>query len=115
LKRVFEQTPYLYYFQLVADLGSKKCEENKGIDHLLYYSHTDRDMHESESFYQCLYCEMMKGNSKRNQLLGDFVKTTYNPISKIREANTLLNAFISKNPNKEEIEHFVELIVELAL
>lgn len=114
LDQFFKKTPFYYYYELVLDFHSKKCETINS-NHLFYYVANDSDTHESSSIYRCAYCSLQREKSKRVSLEGDIANTTYKPGTKLKKANEILKRLNSQNLSNEEIMRFVDLIVNLAL
>jgi hypothetical protein len=105
------ETPFNYHFLLIYNLWSKKCKKNK---HLYYYLSSDRDGHESESYYACIYCRKEGTKSRRSSLDGEIARTTHKPGEKLETGKRILAKLITTNPTDKEIKEFANTIIDLA-
>lgn len=113
IKKTMKETPFFYHYSLIEKLWNKECEKTK--KHLYYYLYSDRDMHESDAHYKCIYCRKREERSRRASLDGEIARTTYQAGEKLEEGNKLLAKIVTTNPTKKEIEQFSDIIVDLAL
>lgn len=112
VRKTMKETPFFYHYSLIDKLWNKECEKTK--KHLYYYLYSDRDIHESESHYACVYCRKRNEKSRRTSLDGEIARTTYQPGEKLEEGNRVLAKIITTNPTDKEIKEFADIIVELA-
>lgn len=111
IRSCMAETPFNYHFLLIDGFQSKKMCENK---HLYYYIKTERDVHEYDEHYACIYCGTQGIKNKRESLDGEFARTSYRPYDLLEKGKELLTKMTKSNPTEEEIKEFASTIVNLA-
>jgi len=112
IRTSMKETPFFYHFSLINRLWNNECEQT--TKHLYYYLYTDRDMHEYDAYYACIYCGKRGTKSRRESLDGDIARTTHKPEENLKTGKRILAKLITTNPTDEEIKKFAKTIVNLA-